>query len=73
MSKRKSPDLDDDFDEESVFEDDDYMVERIERRREHRGPMKPPKGSREGGSSRESHRSNRRRDLASIKAWGTPY
>jgi len=73
MSKRRSPDLDEDFDEESVFEDDDYLVERIERRHEHRAPMKPPKGSREGGPGREPNRSNRRRDLASIKAWGAPY
>lgn len=73
MSKRRQDDWDDGFDEGSNFDDDEVAFERIQRRREQRPPARLPKDSRDNASPRSGGRPNRRRDLASLKAWGTPY
>jgi len=73
MNKRKNHDFDDGFDEESLFEDEEYIFERTHKWREHRSPARSPTGSRESGDSRHSDKPARRRELTSSTAWGSSY
>ncbi len=73
MNKRKNNDFDDGFDEESLFEDEEYTFERTHKWREPRSPGRSPTGSRESGGSRHSDKPTRRRELASSRAWGPGY
>jgi len=68
MNKRKNHDFDDGFDEESLFEDEEYVFERTHKWREHRSPARSPTGSRDSGDSRRPDKPTRHRGLASARA-----
>jgi hypothetical protein len=76
MSKRNyddsGDDSDDDSDDDAFLDEEDLVFERIQKRRDPRGPAKPKK-PRDGGSGGHSDKPDRRRELASLKAWGAPY
>lgn len=76
MSKRNyddsGDDSDDDSDDDAFLDEEDLAFERIQKRRDPRGPAKPKK-PRDDGSGGHSDKPDRRRELAGLKAWGAPY
>ena len=72
MNKPNHDDIGDEFDDDSLADDDKPAIERIHKRRDPRGPTKP-KDPRDGGSGRFPDKHDRRRELASRNAWGAPY
>jgi hypothetical protein len=73
MSKHRWRDFDDGFDEESLLEDEQVKFERIVRQRAKKSKVESPRDLGGRKTSRRSGTTDDRRELASVKAWGTPY
>jgi hypothetical protein len=73
MSRRIYRDLDDGFDDESFLEDDEFDPDHSHKRREHRQSDRTSRSPRDDSGRRRSEKPLRRRELASLKAWGAPY
>jgi hypothetical protein len=73
MTTHRRHDSDDGFDEDSLFDDEEFVLGRASKWRDQKPVSKPPKGLPERNPSRHDDRGSRRRELASVKAWGTPY
>lgn len=73
MNKREHQDTDDDFGEDSLFEDEESRFEHAHKRRKQRPPTRSPNGFEDGDASRSSDKPTRHREFATLEAWGTPY
>ncbi|HEX9877429.1 MAG TPA: hypothetical protein VGC50_12310 [Gammaproteobacteria bacterium] len=73
MRKHGRHDYDDGFDEEPLFDDEELTFELVERQRVRKPQNDPPRVVRSEKPPRNTGRADRRRELASANAWGTPY
>ena len=73
MSRRIYRDLEDGFDDESFLDDEELDSGRPQKRREHRPSDRLSRQPRDDSGRRHQDKPMRRRELASLKAWGTPY
>ena len=73
MNTRRQHDFDDGFDEESLFEDEEYRFEQLPKRAGLGAPAKARSGPQDREDRLPGDKANRRRDFAGTKAWRTQH